>query len=108
MAVRHAFDHLRREFVDAELVLSVQKGACVVPAMAVTTGPAGSFVYVVGPDSTAASRPVTVDRLADDSAIIRSGLHEGELVITDGQARVSPGARVLIRTPARPASATRP
>ena len=85
------------QFVDVRLVLYVERKATVVPAPAVTTGQAGTFVYVLNPDSTVSSRPVTVSRTVDELAVLSGGLKPGETVVTDGQFRLSPGARVLVR-----------
>lgn len=89
--------------VDVRLVLSVDPNALVVPAVAVTTGQQGAFVYVLQPDSTVASRPVVVRRADADVAVIASGLARGETVVTDGQLRLSPGAKVLVQHPERDA-----
>jgi multidrug efflux system membrane fusion protein len=69
----------------------------VVPAPAVTNGQQGAYVYVLNADSTASPRPVTVRRADDVTAVISSGLKPGETVITDGQFRLAPGAKVLVR-----------
>jgi multidrug efflux system membrane fusion protein len=87
------------EFVEVHLVLYVEPHATVVPEAAVTTTQSGTFVYVVGADSTVASRPVTVSRTQGQLAIIESGVQPGEQVVTDGQLRLGPGARVEITRP---------
>jgi len=87
------------QFVDVRLVLFVSSNALVVPSQAVSLGQQGAYVYVVQPDSTAIPRNVLVDRTQDDLAVISSGLTAGERVVTDGQLRLSPGAKVLIRAP---------
>ena len=84
--------------------LTTQNGATVVPAPAVTNGQQGTYVYVLNPDSTATARPIQVDRADDVLAVVASGLTPGETVITDGQFRLGPGARVVVRG-ARPAGA---
>jgi multidrug efflux system membrane fusion protein len=48
-------------------------------------------------DSTVTSRPVTVSRTVDEMSVVSAGLTPGETVITDGQLRLSPGSRVLVR-----------
>jgi multidrug efflux system membrane fusion protein len=85
------------QFVDVRLVLFVAQGTLTVPSRAVSAGQQGSYVYVMKPDSTVEPRPVSVDRTTDDFAIIASGLSAGETVVTDGQLRLSPGAKVSIR-----------
>jgi multidrug efflux system membrane fusion protein len=88
------------QFVDVRLVLYVEPRATVVPAPAVTTGQSGTFVYVLNADSTVTARPVTVSRTVDELAVLADGITPGETVITDGQFRLSPGARVLVRAAA--------
>ena len=88
------------QFVDVRLILDVQSRALVVPAVAVSNGQAGAFVYVVAPDSTVATRPVVVDRTQDQFAVIASGLKPGDRVVTEGQLRLSPGTKVQIRADA--------
>ncbi|NOT33900.1 MAG: efflux RND transporter periplasmic adaptor subunit [Candidatus Eisenbacteria bacterium] len=86
------------QFVDVELVLFDQNDAIVVPETAVTRGQQGSFVYVMAKDSTVATRPITVSRNVGLLTIVDSGLEAGEIVVTDGQLRLSPGARVMVRS----------
>jgi membrane fusion protein, multidrug efflux system len=88
------------QFVDVRLILYVAERAIVIPAQAVSTGQQGTYVYIVGPDSTVAVRPVEIEHTQDELAVVRSGLEPGESVVTDGQLRLSPGARVVIRTSA--------
>jgi membrane fusion protein, multidrug efflux system len=85
------------QFVDVRLELYVQLKATVVPAAAVTTGQQGAYVYVLNPDSTVATRTVTVERTVDELAIVGNGLHAGEVVVTDGQLRLAPGSKVMVR-----------
>jgi multidrug efflux system membrane fusion protein len=85
------------QFVDVRLVLYTQDGALVVPSPAVTGGQQGTFVYVLNADSTVAPRPVTVERQEDEFTIVSKGLKAGETVVTDGQLRLSPGAKVMVK-----------
>ena len=85
------------EFVEARLVLRTDPNAVTVPAVAVTTGQQGPYVYVMAADSTVSPRPVVVSRTADDVAVISRGLEAGEVVVTDGQFRLAPGSRVVVR-----------
>ena len=85
------------EFVDVTLVLDVDSGATVVPAQAVLTGQQGTYVFVVAPDGRVSQQPVTVARTVDTLAVIADGVTPGTLVVTDGQLRLTPDARVEIR-----------
>lgn len=85
------------QYVDTRLVLANEAERIVVPASAVTNGQQGTYVYVMNPDSTASPRPVTIARTQGDVAVVARGVEPGETVITDGQFRLSPGARVIVR-----------
>jgi multidrug efflux system membrane fusion protein len=83
-------------FVNIVLTLTNQPDAIVVPTQAVQTSQQGQFVYVVKADQTVEMRKIVLDRTIGDEAVISSGLNVGETVITDGQLRVTPGAKVQI------------
>lgn len=87
------------QFVDVRLVLYVAPRAVVVPTQAVASGQQGTYVYVLNADSTVSTRPVEVERTVDELAIVARGLRAGEPVVTEGQMRLSPGAKVLVRKP---------
>ena len=86
------------QFAATTLRLFIEQNALVVPSQAVVTGQRGTYVYVVDGD-TAKQRPVAIERTAGGIAIVASGLADGARVVTDGQSRLTPGARVLIRSP---------
>ena len=85
------------QFVNTEIVLSVLKGATVVPSAAVLTGQNGMYVYVVMPDGKVQSRPITSSVNTNGISVITSGLRADETVVTDGQLSLSPGAKVSIQ-----------
>jgi multidrug efflux system membrane fusion protein len=60
----------------------------------VQQGPNGSYVYVVTKDQTAALRPVHVAQISDGQALIDQGLKSGDVVVVDGQYRLTEGSRV--------------
>jgi membrane fusion protein (multidrug efflux system) len=68
--------------------------ALVVPTKAVSQGPQGPFVYVVGTDGKAQARPLQLGREVEDGWIAETGLKDGDTVIVDGVMRVRPGAPV--------------
>ena len=86
-------------FVEVTLRLSVQPHAIVVPNVAIQPGQKGSFVYVVKADQTVEQRAVTIAWTDGDDVVIQTGLRAGETVVTDGQLRLTPGARVSIKAP---------
>src|SRR5262249_49100865 len=85
------------QFVNVTLTLATQSGVIVAPTQAVQTGQQGQFVYVVKPDQTVEMRPVVVARAFANDTIITSGVKPGEVVVTDGQLRLVPGAKVKVR-----------
>lgn len=91
------------QFVNVSVKLYDQTDAILIPARAVQTGPAGSYVYVVKPDMTAELRKITVERGDGERAVIK-GLAGGERVVTRGALRLAPGARVEIRADSEAAS----
>jgi multidrug efflux system membrane fusion protein len=84
------------EFVNVALELFVEKDAIVAPAPAVVQSQSGTYVFVIQND-TAVTRDVTVARTVGDIAVIAKGLSPGEMVVTDGQLRLTPGAKVQIK-----------
>ena len=84
------------EFVRITLVLGMQNDAVVVPSQAVMQGQQGTYVFVVNNDGTAATQPVTVERTLDSLSVV-AGVPAGALVVTDGQLRLTPNAKVDIR-----------
>ena len=82
-------------FVDVTLRLSETPNALVVPNSAVQASQTGELVYVVKADQTVETRQVTVGWIEGDESVISSGLKAGETIVTDGQLRLVPGAKVV-------------
>ena len=82
------------QFVDTVTRLGEETGAVVVPSSAVQTGQHGSQVFVVRPDRTVDLRPVETGHSVNGLTVIRSGVKDGETVVTDGQVRLVPGTQV--------------
>jgi multidrug efflux system membrane fusion protein len=82
------------EFANVNLRLTTRPNAIVVPAQAVETGQEGQYVFVVKPDMTAEVRHVSVGPTVENETIIEKGVQPGETVVTDGQLRLLPGAKV--------------
>ncbi len=85
------------QYASVSLVLGVQADAIVIPAPAVLTGQQGTYVFVVNPDGTAVPQNVTVARTSDSIAVIAAGLRPGDQVVTDGQMRLTAGAKVDVK-----------
>jgi multidrug efflux system membrane fusion protein len=89
------------QFVNVSLTLHQQQDALVLPSAAVQNGPNGQYVYVVHADQTVAVRPIKVARTDGNETVVASGVAAGEQVVTVGQLRLSPGARVSIVGPGK-------
>jgi len=87
------------QFINVVLTLTTEPNAIVVPSQAIQTGQEGQYVFVVKPDFTVESRPVVVGQTVNDEMVVQKGLHVDEKVVTDGQLRLYPGARVDVKTP---------
>ncbi len=86
--------------VAARLRVDIDKMALTIPDRAVQRGPDGLFVYVVGADDRAVTRPVTLSHEDADTAVVAKGLSDGEKVVTAGYFDLQPGARVAVQAEA--------
>jgi multidrug efflux system membrane fusion protein len=85
-------------FVQVTLVLRTDPNAIVVPAAAVQASQAGQFVFVVKEDRSVEVRNITVERQQGEEIVVADGLKPGEEVVTDGQLRLTAGARITTGT----------
>jgi multidrug efflux system membrane fusion protein len=89
------------QFVDVAMTIT-SRTAIVVPSQSIQPGQQGPYVFIVKPDQTVESRPVTPGVRLGAETIVEKGVKAGERVVTDGQLRLVPGARIE----ARPAKAS--
>jgi membrane fusion protein, multidrug efflux system len=104
--LRARFDNASRAlwpgaYVNVTLVLPTDEQTIVIPSVAIGEGPNGAYVFVVN-ESIAELRGVEVGRANDEWTVV-TGVQPGELVVVDGQSRLSPNARVAIYPPSKPA-----
>ena len=85
------------QFVTVILQLDVDDGALVVPSTAVVEGQQGAYVFVVRADRTTEVRNVRVARTAGNFTVLDGGVEPGEQVVTDGQLRLTAGAKVEVK-----------
>jgi membrane fusion protein, multidrug efflux system len=89
------------QFVNVRAQLGIERGRVVVPSRTIQTGPRGKYVWVKKADSTVEMRDVQVLRTytapgTGEQAVIGSGLQAGDMVISEGQMRLMPGAHVRL------------
>lgn len=81
--------------------LETAPGELIVPGLSVGEDREGRYVFVLEPDDEgnwrARRRPVEMGEvLGDYGIVIRSGIHEGELVVTAGTRRITDGQQVKL------------
>jgi membrane fusion protein, multidrug efflux system len=89
------------QFVTVVMTLRTLSHATVVPSEAIQSGQKGQFAFVVKPDQTVETRLVTVGQTVDNQIVVESGISPGETVVTDGQLRLFPGARIRVAPAAK-------
>ena len=97
--LRASFPNTKRqlwpgELVNARLLLETRRNGLTIAASAVQQGPEGPYAWVIGPDGTVQTRPVTVAQIGKGQALIDSGLQANEKVVVDGQYRLQAGSLV--------------
>lgn len=70
--------------------------AIALPATSILQGQSGAYVYVVQ-DGLAKARPIQVARSVGTEVAVAKGLEAGEMVVVDGQLRLTEGSRVELR-----------
>jgi membrane fusion protein, multidrug efflux system len=101
------------EFVNVRLRLGVETGRTVVPESSIQEGLDGKYVWLIK-SGAASTAPVTVLRTyrpptGHEQAIIGSGIKPGDMVVTEGQLRLTSGATVaLLDTPRTGTPASKP
>ena len=93
------------QFVNVQARLKLEHNRIIVPSRTIQTGPQGKYVWVMNQtNGTVAMRPIQVLRnyqspKAGEEAVIGDGLQAGEMVISEGQMRLAPGAKVRLLKP---------
>jgi len=106
--LKAAFENASRQlwpgqFTNVKLRLKTESGVLTFPEAAIQTGPRGNFVWVME-GGVAQMRPVTLARTAGGLGIVSQGVSEGERVVTFGQLRLTPGAKLQILGEKEPAA----
>jgi multidrug efflux system membrane fusion protein len=85
------------QFVNVVLTLTTEPNVIVVPSEAIQIGQEGQYVFVVKSDLTVEFRPVVSGITINGETVIQKGLKVDEKIVTDGQLRLYPGAKVEIK-----------
>jgi len=84
------------ESLNGAILLTSSTTSVVVPVAALVPEGEGTVIYVVDAQQVAHATPVTVGTRTETEAAIATGLHGGELVVTEGAYGVSDGAHVKV------------
>jgi multidrug efflux system membrane fusion protein len=82
------------QFIKASVTLATLQDAVVVLSQAVQINQKGEYLWVLKGDNTVQLREVTIGPQVGAETVITKGLSGDETVITDGQLRLFPGAKV--------------
>jgi multidrug efflux system membrane fusion protein len=86
------------QFLNVSMELGRVPDTVLVPNEAVQQGAEGNFLYVVKSDSTVEARKIVVIGSYQGLSAITKGLVAEEVVVTDGQLRLAPGARITSKS----------
>jgi membrane fusion protein, multidrug efflux system len=99
------------QFVRVRILGITLPNAIVIPRPAVSQGPQGPSVYVLGENDVAQVRPIRLGPEVAAGWVVPEGLSGGERVVADGVIRVRPGQPVRptpLSTGPKPAQASKP
>jgi len=86
------------QFVNARLLVNMQRDVTLVPTAAIQRNGQGAFVYVVQPDQTVAMRTVSVGT-TDGNETAVEGVNAGDTIAVDGFDKLQGGMKVVVRKP---------
>jgi len=99
------------QFVNTKLLVEMKKDVVLVPMATIQHGSQGAFIYVVDTDkNTVSMKSVVVGTIAIDgsNAEIKSGISEGDVVVTDGVDKLQDGSKVIVTQPGERSSTNAP
>jgi multidrug efflux system membrane fusion protein len=94
------------QFVNARLLVNMQRDVTLVPTAAIQRNAQGAFVFVVQPDQTVAMRPASVGT-TDGNVTAVEGVNPGDTIAIDGFDKLQGGVKVVARKPSDSGSSGR-
>lgn len=91
------------QFLNISLKLDTLTGVVIVPSEAIQQGPEGPFVFLVNAEQKAEVRRIEAGSSYAGATVVNKGLQADDVVVTDGQLRLTPGASIVDRKPAEAA-----
>ena len=92
------------QFVNARLLVNMQRGVTLIPTAAIQRNTQGAFVYLVKPDQTVAIQTISVGT-TDGNAAAVEGLKPGDTIAVDGFDKLQEGVKIVARNPSNTDSA---
>jgi multidrug efflux system membrane fusion protein len=84
------------QFVNARLLVNMQRGVILIPTAAIQRNTQGAFVYLVKPDQTVAMQTISVGTTDGNVAAVE-GLKPGDTIAIDGFDKLQDGIKVVVR-----------
>lgn len=84
------------QFTSVKVLLDVRKNATVVPKKALIIEKGGSYIFVMRRDSVAERRFIEIGPEFKNEVIVERGLAPGELIVTEGFHKLTPGVKVQV------------
>ena len=95
------------QFVNAKLYIKTLTGVTLVPAAAIQRNDTVAYVYVIQPNQTVKSTPVTITATQGEISSV-TGISAGAQLVTDGFEKLQDGSKISVRQPGQPKTATNP
>lgn len=85
------------QFVNIRLKLDTRNDGLIIPAAALQRGSKGTFVYLIKEDLTVEAKPIKVDVIEGENALVNSGITENNKVVKEGADSLRDGAKIMIK-----------
>lgn len=85
------------QFVDVIISMPPKGPSVTVPTRAVQNTQQGTSVYIVQSDNSVKLTTIKAGQASGDFTAVQEGVNVGDVVVTDGQLQLSPGAKVQIQ-----------
>ena len=82
------------QFTNVRVLLDVRENAVAVPTKAITIEKSGSFIYVVKTDASVEKRFIQTGPEVENTTIVERGLNPNEIIVVEGQHKLSHGTKV--------------
>ena len=86
------------QFTKVKILLDVREDATVIPVKSIIVERGASYVYVLRPHNKVEKRFVEIGPEIDNQVVVERGLAPGEMVVVEGQHKLSPGMEVTYKT----------